>query len=349
MARKNIPIQKEIVEILKLQHGISSKEVHDQLKTPVAYATLKRTLVSMVKEDQVVKYGRGKATLYALNPSFDLLSPIDLAAYYEVPNDEREIIPHFNFDLLDALFAEDHFFTHTEMLELEQMHEQFLNRIQTLETAEYKTEFERLAIDLSWKSSQIEGNTYSLLETELLLKQQLTAAGKTKDEAVMLLNHKNALDFLLDHPYYIHPLRVTAIEEVHSLLTHELNVKRNIRNRRVGISGTLYRPLDNDYQIREALQKMCALINQRQNVWEKGLLALLLISYIQPFDDGNKRTARIISNALMMYHHYCPLSFRTIDPMAYKKALLLFYERNNMSAFKRIFIDQYLYAVEHYF
>jgi len=349
MARKNIPIQKEIVEILKLQNGMSSKDVHEHLNTPVAYATLKRTLVSMVKEDQVVKYGRGKATLYALNPSFELLSTIDLDTYYSVPDDEREIIPQFNFDLLDALFAEDYFFTSSELLELEQKHSQFLKRIQSLELPQYKTEFERLAIDLSWKSSQIEGNTYSLLETELLLKQQLTAAGKTKDEAVMLLNHKNALDFLLDHPYYIHPLRVTAIEEVHSLLTHELNVKRNIRNRRVGISGTLYRPLDNEYQIREALQKMCDLINQRQNIWEKALLALLLISYIQPFDDGNKRTARIVSNALMMYNHYCPLSFRTIDPIEYKKALLLFYERNNISAFKRVFIEQYQYAVEHYF
>jgi prophage maintenance system killer protein len=349
MARKNIPIQKEIVEILKLQNGMSSKDVHEHLNTPVAYATLKRTLVSMVKEDQVVKYGRGKATLYALNPSFELLSTVDLDTYYSVPDDEREIIPQFNFDLLDALFAEDYFFTSSELLELEQKHSQFLKRIQSLELPQYKTEFERLAIDLSWKSSQIEGNTYSLLETELLLKQQLTAAGKTKDEAVMLLNHKNALDFLLDHPYYIHPLRVTAIEEVHSLLTHELNVKRNIRNRRVGISGTLYRPLDNEYQIREALQKMCDLINQRQNIWEKALLALLLISYIQPFDDGNKRTARIVSNALMMYNHYCPLSFRTIDPIEYKKALLLFYERNNISAFKRVFIEQYQYAVEHYF
>jgi prophage maintenance system killer protein len=349
MARKNIPIQKEIVEILKLQNGMSSKDVHEHLNTLVAYATLKRTLVSMVKEDQVVKYGRGKATLYALNPSFELLSTVDLDTYYSVPDDEREIIPQFNFDLLDALFAEDYFFTSSELLELEQKHSQFLKRIQSLELPQYKTEFERLAIDLSWKSSQIEGNTYSLLETELLLKQQLTAAGKTKDEAVMLLNHKNALDFLLDHPYYIHPLRVTAIEEVHSLLTHELNVKRNIRNRRVGISGTLYRPLDNEYQIREALQKMCDLINQRQNIWEKALLALLLISYIQPFDDGNKRTARIVSNALMMYNHYCPLSFRTIDPIEYKKALLLFYERNNISAFKRVFIEQYQYAVEHYF
>lgn len=349
MARKVIPIQKEIVQVLKAESGISSKDLHDRLKTPVAYATVKRTLGLMVQESQIVKYGNGRATLYALNPSFDLLSPIDLEEYYALKDDDREIIPSFNFDLLSSLKEEPTLFTAQEMEELNSFHQEFLLRIQNLEIPQYKSEFERLAIDLSWKSSQIEGNTYSLLETELLLKQQLTAAGKTKDEAVMLLNHKNALDFLLDHPYYIFPLRVTAIEEVHGLLTHELNVKRNIRNRRVGISGTLYRPLDNEFQIKEALQLMCDLINSRDNVWEKGLLALLMISYIQPFDDGNKRTARIISNALMMYHHYCPLSFRTIDPIEYKKALLLFYERNNLSAFKQVFIEQYKYAVEHYF
>jgi Fic family protein len=111
----------------------------------------------------------------------------------------------------------------------------------------------------------------------------------------------------------------------------------------------MYKPLDNEHQIREALQAMCDLINQRDNVWEKALLALLLISYIQPFDDGNKRTGRIVSNAILMYHRDCPLSFRTIDPIAYKKALLIFYERNNLSAFKKIFIEQYQFAVEHYF
>lgn len=74
-----------------------------------------------------------------------------------------------------------------------------------------------------------------------------------------------------------------------------------------------------------------------------------MISYIQPFMDGNKRTARIVSNALLIQEKYCPLSFRTVDSLEYKKAMLLFYEQNNLSAIKHIYIEQYKFAVETYF
>jgi len=107
--------------------------------------------------------------------------------------------------------------------------------------------------------------------------------------------------------------------------------------------------LDNEYQIREALQAMCDLINKKENVFEKALLALVLLSYIQPFNDGNKRTARIVSNAILIAHHYCPVSFRTVDSIIYKKAMLIFYEQNNIQAFKQIFISQFEFAVNTYF
>jgi Fic family protein len=117
----------------------------------------------------------------------------------------------------------------------------------------------------------------------------------------------------------------------------------------VGISGTNYVPLDNEHQIRQAMDEMCLLINKRDNVFEKALLVLLIISYIQPFADGNKRTARIISNAILMNAGYCPLSFRTVDSLEYKKAMLVFYEQNNLSIFKRIFTEQFAFAVKTYF
>ena len=187
---------------------------------------------------------------------------------------------------------------------------------------------ERLAIDLSWKSSQIEGNTYSLLETEQLLKEKKTAAGKTKDEAIMLLNHKEAIDFIMEQPDYMYPLSTLKLEDLHSILIKELAVSRNIRSNPVGNSGTNYVPLDNEYQIREVLQDMCELVNNKENVFEKAILTLLLISYIHPFVDGNKRT---------------------VNTSDYKKAILLFYEINNLSAFKQLFIEQYEFAVNTYF
>ena len=121
------------------------------------------------------------------------------------------------------------------------------------------------------------------------------------------------------------------------------------RCRRVGITGTNYYPLDNEFQIREAMNDMCDLVNSRENVFEKALLALLLLSYIQAFSDGNKRTARITCNAILIANGYCPLSFRTVDSVDYKKAMLIFYEQNNLYAFKQIFIDQFRFAVETYF
>jgi Fic family protein len=94
----------------------------------------------------------------------------------------------------------------------------------------------------------------------------------------------------------------------------KVDINRNIRNRRVGITGTNYKPLESEFQIKEALVEMCNLIQSKTNIFEKSLLALLLILYIQPFSDGNKRTARIVSNAILMHHQYCPISFRTYPP-----------------------------------
>lgn len=187
------------------------------------------------------------------------------------------------------------------------------------------------------------------METERLLKEKKTASGKQKDEAVMLLNHKDAIDFILENPDYLKKLSIKSIEDIHSLLTKELGINRNLRNRRVGITGTNYRPLDNEFQIKEAFEKMCLLINKKSNIFEKSLLVLVLTSYIQGFMDGNKRTARIVSNAILVANNYCSISFRTVDSIDYKKAMLIFYEQNNITAFKRIFIDQFQFAVKTYF
>ena len=251
--------------------------------------------------------------------------------------------------LIKDVLSKIELFTTEEQQQLVNLQKKYQENIAELSEAEYKKELERLAIDLSWKSSQIEGNTYSLLETERLLKDKETAQGKPKDDAIMLLNHKEALDFIIANPDYLTPLTISTIEDIHSLLIKDLKVDRNIRRRRVGISGTNYKPLDNEHQIREALTDLCELVNNRDNVFEKALLVLLLISYIQPFGDGNKRTARIVSNAILMNNNYCPISFRTIDSVEYKKAMLLFYEQNNLAAFKKIFISQFEFAVKTYF
>lgn len=165
----------------------------------------------------------------------------------------------------------------------------------------------------------------------------------------MLLNHKVALDFIFKNRDYLQSITISKIEDIHSMLTPDLHVARNLRKRRIAISGTNYKPLDNEFQIKEALSAACEVIDHKDNVFEKALLSLVLISYIQPFMDGNKRTARIVSNAILINYGYCPLSFRTVSSIDYKKAMLLFYEQNNISSFKEIFIDQFEFAVKTYF
>ncbi|MEO6852132.1 MAG: Fic family protein [Mucilaginibacter sp.] len=327
----------------------SSKEIHDGLGGSAAYATVKRVLNNLRSDNLVNTEGKGKATKYIISPSFQLHNPIGLDQYFEKEQDERQIKNTFDFELITNVLTNVKLFTAAEQQHIDALHSKFTDNVSHLSAPSFNKEMERLAIDLSWKSSQIEGNTYSLLETERLLREKETAAGKPKDDATMLLNHKEAINFIVEHPDYVMPLTIRAIEDIHSLLIKDLEVDRNIRQRRVGISGTNYMPLENEHQIRDALNEMCALVNRKENVLEKSLLSLVLLSYIQAFADGNKRTARIVSNALLIAYHYCPISFRTVDSIEYKKAMLLFYEQNNISAFKKIFIDQFEFAVNTYF
>ena len=342
-------IQIEILQFLHYNPSSSRVEIAAGLAEAPNERTLKRIIADCVQKGYIMVKGKGKATRYSLSAQAQLMMPLDIETYFTNDVDDRVVQESFNFQLICDILPNVTLFTTEERERLNVAHRVFLNNMSTLSDIEYRKEMERLGVDLSWKSSQIEGNTYSLLETERLLKEKETAQGKTKEEAVMLLNHKDALDFILDCPDYLKELSVRRIEDIHSILTKELAVDSGIRKRRVGITGTNYRPLDNELQIREALEDTCRLINGKEDIFEKALLALVLLSYIQPFTDGNKRTARISSNAVLMAWGYCPLSFRTVDSIDYKKAMLMFYEQNNIAAFKQIFIEQYEFAVKNYF
>ena len=312
-------------------------------------ATLKRMIAAGIKAGDIVAEGKARATRYRLSPQAQLLMPLNLDTYFALEVDERQVQSSYNFELINGLLAETRLFSDKDQVDLDALQEEFRQHISELTDNEYRKEMERLGIDLSWKSSQIEGNTYTLLETERLLRESKTAEGKSKEEAVMLLNHKDALSFVLDNPDYLKELTVSHIEDIHQLLTKDLSIDKGLRRHRVGITGTNYHPLDNEFQIREAMREACELINSKSNIFEKALLTLVLLSYIQPFSDGNKRTARITSNAILIANDYCPLSFRSVDSIDYKKAMLIFYEQNSLYAFKQIFMEQFEFAVKEYF
>ncbi len=338
-----------LLDFVRDHPHLSSKEIYDAMKSPVSYPTLKRALARSIEQNLLVKTGTRKSTKYQVSPAYDLFYPISAESYFDRETEDRIIKVNFQVDLINTILKNAEILSPEEANHLENLHAIFVKKISGLSPSSYAKEMERLAIDLSWKSSQIEGNTYSLLETEFLLKEKISSSVKEKSDAIMLLNHKTAIDFILEHTSYLHPLSISKIEDIHSILIKDLGVDRNLRKRRVGISGTNYIPPDNEHQTRSAMEDLCVLVNSRESAYEKALLILVLISYIQPFVDGNKRTARIISNAILVHHGYCPLSFRTVSPLEYKKAMLIFYEQNNILPAKKMFIEQVEFAVRTYF
>ena len=336
-----------IIEFLHYNPGVSRAELMEKLDLGVKDTQVKGLLSECIKDGLVRTEGKARAVRYFITPKAQLLRTIDLDSYYAVA--DRSVQTSYNFQLIREELPAIDIFTADERKFLEDRENAFRARMKDMPREIYLKEMERLGIDLSWKSSEIEGNTYTLLETVNLLKDKIEAKGKKREEAIMLLNHKEALKAIVERPDWFRTISLARIEDVHSVLIEGLGVERNLRHIRVGISGTNYRPLDVEAQIREAIDDMCALVNGKEDPYEKALLTLLLIAYIQPFADGNKRTSRLMSNAQLIANGVCPLSFRTVAANDYRAALLLFYEQNNVSAFKRMFLEQVEFAVREYF
>lgn len=339
---------KDLLKRLSARPNIRISEIMALLNNEVSLSTLSRDLKDLVDQGFLLRSGSGRTTVYRISDSYRLLGAEVGDSYFDKDVDDRSGNKRFNpeiFTLIDQL----ELFSADELAFMDDLQELHLDKIKTLSPVLLKKETERLAIELSWKSSQIEGNTYSLLETEVLLSEKIEAKGRDHSDAVMLLNHKTAIDYIYQDRIRVIPLKVAAIEGVHSLLIKDMGVSKNLRKRVVGITGTSYVPPENEFQIREYLEKACDLINSRATVFEKVMLAVLFISYIQPFEDGNKRTGRITGNALLIENGYCPLSYRSVAPVDYKKAMILFYEQNNISAYKKLFMEQFEFAVKNYF
>lgn len=342
--------QNAILAFIEANESVSIGQIFEHIQKDfekITRITISRDLEKLLKLNLIEKQGESKRTVaYRITSQYSILKKIDVEKYFSRDVDQREIREKFNFDIFSQL---KNIFTDTEKKKLLELNEIYRDKIKDIPTDALKKEIERLNIDFSWKSSKIEGNTYSLLETEQLIKNQRRASGHSKEEATMILNHKKALDYIGSKKYDFRSVSVAKIENIHSLITDGLSVTKNLRKSLVGITGTNYRPLDNEFQIKEALEKTCQKVNETGDVFEKAVILMLLIAYIQPFVDGNKRTSRLSGNAILQSFDSCPLSYRSMDEIEYKKAILLFYEQNNISYFKELFLRQFEFAVENYF
>ncbi len=340
--------QIDILEKLSEEKAFSSSEVSQALKQKVSLVTIKRDLDHLVSLKYLERKGSGRSTFYEKTTLGFLLSPVDVSVYIKTDPDKREGRSSFNFSLFEKF--PNSIFTKEELKTLDIATKTYQKNIKNITTGVQSKELERFIIELSWKSSKIEGNTYTLLDTERLIRDGISSKSNTKNETSMILNHKKAFSFILANLDSLHKngLNSNFVEKVHELLTLDLDISRGIRRGLVGIIGTKYKPLDNKYQIKEALESLCGVVNKMTNVYSKALTALVGLSYIQPFEDGNKRTARLVCNALLLVENYAPLSYRSVDENYYRESILVFYEKNSLLPMKDIFTEQYIFSTQNY-
>jgi Fic family protein len=342
------PRQKAIITLMADGKQYSRESIAEKLSSlfPTSKATLARDLAELVEASLIQVAGAGPSTMYQIKSSHPLLAPLDLDFYFSEANESTRQPTTFNPDLFSKIPG---IFSTAEINQIHQTGRNFDQSTQKLDPTIVERELERFLIELSWKSSQIEGNTYSLLETETLIKQQIEAAGKTKAEAIMILNHKDAFKIILDQKLHFRQLDRPLITQLHQALTKDMGVNSGTRQHAVGITGSLYRPPDNQWQLDEYLNKLIDVVNATAEPLEKAVIILAVLAKLQAFTDGNKRTARMLSNAVLLAYDLFPLSYRSVDINQYKQALIVFYETDNLYHFKQLFLDQYRYAQANYF
>jgi len=341
--------QQIILSLFIKGEQFASSEIHAKLVkegSDVSLVTVKRELSELKELGLLEIIGAGRSVKYSISSYGRIIIDVDAKEYCAIEPDKRYGLKQYNFNLFSAL--ENDIFSESEILELDESTNVYKENIKSISDVLEEKEMERFVIELSWKSSKIEGNTYTLLDTERLIQDGIEAVGHDKSETRMILNHKDAFKFVREEAGLFKELSLAKIEELHKILVKDLNVNFGVRGNAVGVTGSTYRPLDNSHQIKEAVAFLCETVNKIKSPYAKSLIALLGLSYIQPFEDGNKRTSRLIANAILLAYGLAPLSYRSVDENDYKEAILVFYELNSVMPFKKIFIEQYKFAAKNY-
>lgn len=210
---------------------------------------------------------------------------------------------------------------------------------------------DRLLIDLSWASSRLEGNTYSLLETKRLIAFGQQAEGKDQIEAQMILNHKDAIEFLVGDAQDIAFNRYTILN-LHALLANNLlpdaDAPGRLRRMGVGITGSVFHPLEVPQLIEECFDQILATAAAIADPFEQAFFVMVQFPYLQPFDDVNKRVSRLAANIPLVRRNLVPLSFIDVPVQTYAEAVLGIYELNKVELLKDVFIWGYERSASRY-
>lgn len=209
----------------------------------------------------------------------------------------------------------------------------------------------RLLIDLSWNSSRLEGNTYSLLDTEQLIEFGEEAEGKNATDAQMILNHKEAIEFLVQNANDIGFDRYTVLN-LHAKLADGLlknpNAIGRLRQIGVGIGGSVYHPHGVPQQIEEYFDQILATAMAIRDPFEQSLFAMVQLPYLQPFEDVNKRVSRLTANIPLIKRNLSPISFVDVPKALYTDAMLAVYELNKVDLLKEVYLWAYERSAHRY-
>jgi hypothetical protein len=368
-----IPEQElEALEAVVRSHpeGIGVQDIARELSPDLPRRTLQYRLKYLVEKNRLIKEGERRWVKYRIyvagaepesaaaktleERETEALVPVSKAGaeirkYVRKPIEARKPIGY------DRKFLES--YRPNVCAYLSEKERAHLKEIGTLATGEQpagtyaKQILNRLLIDLSWNSSRLEGNTYSLLDTKRLIDFGEEAEGKEQLEAQMILNHKDAIEFLVSSAEEIGFNRHTILN-LHALLANNLladpDATGRLRHIAVGIEKSAFHPLEVPQLIEECFDQILATAAAIKDPFEQSFFVMVQLPYLQPFDDVNKRVSRLTANIPLIKANVTPLSFTDVPTGAYTEAILGVYELNKIDLLKDVFIWAYERSASRY-
>ena len=363
MAKKTDPLVEHVLNMLaKYPDGATMDDIKQGL-ADVNVRTLQRRLVELTGEGLVLVSGKARATVYRLATTAAVTTAAEkpevpviplskdgerVRAQVTAPIQKREPVG-YNRELLEAYRPNvDSYLSTGEKVMLAA-----IGDTNTKEAAgTYARQIlNRLLIDLSWNSSRLEGNTYSLLDTERLIEDGRADDAKTAKEAQMILNHKDAIEFIVETAEEVGINRYTLLN-LHAMLANNLlpdpQAPGRLRAMAVGITGSVYTPLAIPQLISEFFELTLQKASEIEDPFEQSFFLMVHLPYLQPFDDVNKRVSRISANIPFVKANLSPLSFIDVPEDLYSQGMLGVYELNDFSLLKDVFLWSYERSASRY-
>ena len=340
--------------------GLGIDAINQSLGSSLSRRTLQRRLAVLVKQGRIQRLGEARSVRYVCAPMPTLqasgeeyvpVSPEgeEIKAYVRQPRAMRAPVSY------QLAFLEQYHPNHTAYLPpslREQLHAMGRARTQQTPAGTFARDIlNRLLIDLSWASSQLEGNTYSRLDTARLIEFGQAAEGKNALETQMILNHKQAIEYLVLDP--AQP-RVTpdCIIALHAFLSDGLmadpSAVGRLRRRAVEIGGSVYLPVALPQRLEELFGIVIQMAAEIDDPFEQAFFLMVHLPYLQPFEDVNKRTSRLAANIPLIRHNLCPLSFIDVSQQAYVDAMIGVYELNRVELLRDVFVWAYERSCQQY-